>query len=180
MPTGPLEVLEAVSRVLNGLGISYLVGGSIASSHYGIPRSTLDIDLVADLAPLDAEPLAVELGGDFFVDEVMILEAIEARRSFNIIHRESMFKVDVFVLKDDEWSAVEIERARSETITGAQGPVEVRFASAEDTLLHKLVWFKLGGETSDRQWGDVEGLMKVYGPRLDNPYLDRWAPYLES
>lgn len=175
---GPLEVLEAVARVLRRSGIRYFVGGSVASSTYGVPRSTLDIDLVAELRTHHAAILAAELAGDFYVDEAMVRDAIATRRPFNIIHRESMYKVDIFVLQDDAWSLEEMNRARTETIEGQDGPIGIPFASPEDILLHKLVWYKLGDEASDRQWGDIAGLMKVHGPRLDDAYLDRWAPYL--
>ena len=175
----PIEVVAVIAQAFDRLGISYLVGGSFASSAYGIPRSTLDVDLVANIGLEHAGAFAALLSADFHVDDEMIREAIERGRAFNVIHRNSLFKADVFVMKDDDWSVEEMKRARTETLLGAAGPVKVRFATAEDTLLHKLAWYKLGDESSERQWGDIGGLMKVYGPRLDDRYLDTWAPHLE-
>ena len=59
------------------------------------------------------------------------------------------------------------------------GQVTIRFASPEDTLLHKLIWYKLGDEMSDRQWSDILGVLKIQGTALDQDYLDQWAPLLD-
>ncbi len=179
MLTDPLEVVAAVAQVLDELGIDYLVGGSLASSKYGIPRATLDADIVADLDVARAEEFIRRLASDFYVDISMAREAAQRRGTFNVFHRESMFKLDVFIMSDDEWSAEEMRRAQAVTIERPGGPFELRFASAEDTLLHKLLWYRLGDETSDRQWGDITGLVKVQGALLDDAYLDKWAGRLQ-
>ncbi len=57
--------------------------------------------------------------------------------------------------------------------------VTIRFASPEDALLHKLIWYKLGNEISDRQWRDVLGILEVQGTLLDDSYLDIWADALD-
>ena len=175
----PILVVARVAQAFDALGVSYLVGGSLASSVYGIPRATQDVDLVADLKEPDAERLVQMLTTDFYVDADMIRDAIGRRASFNVIHLATMFKADVFVLKRDAWSREEMSRAREERLEGPQGPVTIRFASPEDTLLHKLVWYKLGNEISDRQWSDILGILKVQGSLLDGAYLDRWAPLLD-
>jgi hypothetical protein len=165
----PILVVAQVAQAFDALGVSYVVGGSLASSVYGIPRATQDVDLVADQL----------LSTDFYIDADMIREAIGRRASFNVIHLATMFKADVFVLKRDAWSREEMSRAREERLEGPQGPVTIRFASPEDTLLHKLVWYKLGNEISARQWSDILGILKVQGALLDGSYLDRWAPLLD-
>jgi hypothetical protein len=175
----PILVVARVAQAFDALGVSYVVGGSLASSVYGIPRATQDVDLVADLKEPDAERLVQLLSTDFYIDADMIREAIGRRASFNVIHLATMFKADVFVLKRDAWSREEMSRAREERLDGPDGPVTIRFASPEDTLLHKLVWYKLGNEISDRQWSDILGILKVQGALLDGAYLDRWAPLLD-
>lgn len=178
MLSEPILVVGQLAHAFDTLRVQYVVGGSLASSVYGIPRATQDVDLVAEMNSSHAEPLAQLLGGDFYVDVDMILDAVRRRASFNVIHLATMFKADVFVMKGDSWSREEMRRARSEQLDGPQGALTIRFASPEDTLLHKLVWYRLGNEISDRQWGDILGVFKVQGTLLDDEYLNRWATAL--
>jgi hypothetical protein len=175
----PNLVVAKLARVFDALGIRYVVGGSVASSFYGIPRFTRDVDLVAEVRLAHAEAIATALAEEFYVDTDMIKDAVTRRASFNVIHLATMFKADVFIRQGDSWSQEEMERARTHEIAVSEGTVAVRFASPEDTLLHKLIWFKLGNETSDRQWGDILGVLEVQGEALDHEYLDRWAPALD-
>lgn len=119
------------------------------------------------------------MAGEFYVDADMIRDAIQRRASFNVVHLATMFKADVFILQGDSWSREEMKRARTEELDLPEGKVSIRFASPEDTLLHKLIWYKLGNQISDRQWGDILGVLKVQGDVLDQAYLDRWAPLLD-
>lgn len=175
----PLDVIAKLVAALDRMGIDYLVGGSFASSIYGIPRATQDVDLVVDMKVSDAQSFAELLAGDFYVDVDMIKDAIRYGRAFNVIHLKSMFKADFFTKQEGAWTSEELARARTEELIGPQGPFNVRFASPEDTLLHKLVWFQMGGESSDRQWTDILGVLGVQGDGLDGAYLDHWAAVLD-
>lgn len=146
MLSEPILVVARIVQSFDTLGIPYVVGGSLASSVYGIPRATQDVDLVADLIVSHAEKLQQLLADDFYVDSDMIRDAVLKRASFNVIHLATMFKADVFVMKRDAWSREEMSRARQEQLDGPSGPVNIRFASPEDTLLHKLVWYRLGND----------------------------------
>ncbi len=178
MSSDPLSIVSRVVQTLDAVGIRYVVGGSLAGSIYGIPRATPDADLVAEIRPSDVEKVAARLQGEFYADTAMMYEAIDRCTSFNLLHWETMFKADVFIRKEDAWSREQMRRGRVEQLETATGAVSIRFASAEDTVLHKLMWYKLGDEVSDRQWGDILGILKVQEDRLDHAYLNQWASVL--
>lgn len=171
----PLTVVGLLVRAFDRLRIRYLVGGSVASSVYGVPRSTQDVDLVAEVLGKHVDPLVSQLSSEFYVDAEMIRDAIARQASFNVVHLKTMFKADVFAFKRDPWMVAEMDRARIEILECEGGPLSVRFASPEDTLLHKLVWYRLGNEVSERQWRDIVGIVEIQGERLDPGYLDQWA-----
>lgn len=179
MLSEPILVVATIARTFDALGIRYLVGGSVASSVYGIPRATQDVDLVADIQLSQVDAVTKAMAGEFYVDADMIRDAIRRHASFNMVHLETMFKADIFILQGDSWSREEMARARAEELEIPGGKVNIRFASPEDTLLHKLIWYKLGNQISDRQWSDILGVLKVQGDVLDHAYLDRWAPLLD-
>jgi hypothetical protein len=179
MLSEPITVVVRLARAFDSLSVQYIVGGSLASSIYGVPRATQDVDLVADVKTSDVAALVRELTSEFYVDADMIREAIAKRASFNLIHLATMYKADIFIMKRDAWSREEMMRARREELDGPEGRVTVQFASPEDTLLHKLVWYRLGNEISDRQWGDILGVLKIQGELIDGAYLDRWAAQLD-
>jgi hypothetical protein len=165
--------LEATS-ILEDLQVPYLVGGSIASSLHGLPRSTLDSDLVADLRPQHAQPLCSALSGDFYIDSERVADAIRRQASFNVIHHHTGLKIDIFILKADPLARQEMARRQRIVPLPGESP-EIPVASPEDIVLQKLHWYRLGNHTSERQWLDVLGVLKVQGKRLDLDYLQEWA-----
>ncbi|MCC6443200.1 MAG: hypothetical protein IT210_07060 [Armatimonadetes bacterium] len=170
----PIEVTLHVTAILEGLDIPHYIGGSLASALYGVARSTNDADIVADIAIEQIEPLLRRLGEDFYADAGAIRDAIIRKASFNLIHLETMFKVDIFILKDRPFSEAELAR-RIRHIATAEPERTAYFASLEDTVLSKLLWYKEGCEMSDRQWEDILGVLKVQAGRWDSGYLRRWA-----
>jgi hypothetical protein len=165
--------------VLDRLEIPYEVGGSVASSAHGIPRTTLDVDIVVDLAPEKVDSFVAELQKDFYADAELIREAFSQERSAKIIHLGSVWKFDLFPRRSDAYSRTEFgRRAFREIRPDGVDAVECAIASVEDTILRKLEWYRAGGETSQRQWNDLCGMGKAAGDGLDLDYLRRWAEYL--
>ncbi len=172
--TEPIQITKQITKVLDDLGIPYLVGGSLASSLHGIPRSTHDVDIIANIRQLHILPMVTKLEADFYIDEEMIRNAILHNASFNVIHLDTMFKVDIFILKHDP--ASQKEMARRERYQISEDPRQTLIlATAEDTILHKLYWFQLGGGVSKRQWNDVLGVLQIQHKILDYKYLERGA-----
>jgi hypothetical protein len=170
------QVLAAITPIveaLEELGVSYHIGGSVASSIYGIFRATIDADLVANLRLEQIRPLVKRLQADYYIDEDMIRDAIKRRSSFNVIHLDTMLKVDIFIPKSRLFDQEELRKVRQEVLSEGTRPFNI--ASPEGTILNKLEWYRMGGEVSDRQWNDILGVLKVQGTNLDMAYLQRWA-----
>lgn len=85
-----LLVLQTVAQALDDLGSPYLIGGSLASSIYGTPRLTQDVDFVADLREEQVAALVAALRSEFYIDDLAVRRAIRLQRSFKVIHYYSI------------------------------------------------------------------------------------------
>jgi len=175
---GLVEALKPVAKALQSMDVRFYVGGSVASSYHGASRSTLDVDLVADLKRENVELLVEELQDEYYVSSSAIIDAIERCSCFNLIHLSSSFKVDVFIFKNRDFDKASMKRAKLGKVD-SQSKFEVPIASPEDTILSKLEWYRLGNEVSERQWDDVVRVMKVLGDHANHEYLTRTAANLK-
>jgi hypothetical protein len=178
MQNEPVEVTLKVTAVFEKLGVPYLIGGSLASTLYGMVRTTQDSDIVAEMRREHLQPFVSTLQDEFYVDEEMIADAIGHNSSFNIIHRETMFKVDVFIPRPRPFLQSQLARAQRQ-VFAFETEASAKFASPEDTILSKLEWYRMGGEVSERQWRDILGVLKTRACELDLAYLQKWANELK-
>ncbi|MCA1598791.1 MAG: hypothetical protein LC769_07170 [Chloroflexi bacterium] len=173
----PILVMMMVIAALERLGVPYYIGGSLASGVHGSYRATADADIVADLHEDQVDSLTRMLEGQFYADAEMMRDAIQHRASFNLLHLDTGFKVDVFITKGRPFDRSQFERRVSAPIK-PDGEYSVYLADAEGTILAKLEWYRLGNEVSDRQWTDIVGVLKVRAGVIDRDYLRHWAARL--
>ena len=173
-----IAALRPVSLAFQQLGIPFYVGGSVASSFHGASRSTMDVDLVADMVEEAVPQFLNKFGKEYYVSESAIREAIQHKSSFNLIHLPTSFKVDVFINRKRPFDLLVMDRSTLENL-GDSVTLEVPVASAEDIILTKLEWYRKSNETSERQWDDVSRLLKLLGENVDLKYLHQQAAELE-
>jgi hypothetical protein len=173
------EAALQLCSILEALKIPYAIGGSFASSIHGIARATQDLDIIAALTLTQVKPLAEALKSSFYADPEQMRTALLQRRSFNVIHLLTAFKIDIFPASSHPLGPNQIERRQLSTSTILGGdPIALPVISAEDILLAKLRWYRDGGQTSERQWNDLRNILQIQGSRLDRDYLRHWAAAL--
>jgi hypothetical protein len=166
-------LLHAIVGTLEAIGIPHMVVGSFASTVYGEPRSTRDLDLVIDPSLEQLNQLLAALEPEhYYVDPDVARDALRRRSMFNVIEIATAWKLDLVIRKARAFSIEEMKRRQVTKILG----VGVATATAEDTVIAKLEWSKQGG--SDRQLEDVAGILRVRGPDLDLAYIEHWVSEL--
>lgn len=174
-PIDPIATALLVVRHLDAMQIPHTIGGSIASSFAGEPRSTVDIDIVVALEERHVEALVTALSAEFYVDADALRQATRTRSSTNLIHQATQLKVDLFVAGGTPLDARQIARRQAVDLGDGR---RLHVHPPEDILLQKLRWYRRGGEVSDRQWRDVAAIVRVQGGRLDRDYLREGAGIL--
>ena len=105
-----LAALTPVVQTFTQLDIPYYIGGSVASSIYGMARATMDVDIVADIKQYHVSKLKQLLEEKYYIDEDMIIGAIQTKPSYNLIHFDTAFKIDVFIYRDEPHQRNAIDR----------------------------------------------------------------------
>jgi hypothetical protein len=171
-----LDVALAVARAVEAVGGAYFVGGSIASSLQGEPRATNDVDVVVELPLGRIGAFVAALGGDFEVDVEMLREALLHGGSCNVFFLPSLMKVDLFAVGPSPFDEIEFTRRRRVQVRASGETLVLK--TPEDSVLRKLLWYRAGGEVSERQWRDVVEVLRVSGGSMDQGYLASWASRL--
>lgn len=168
------EVFRKVQFALQATGIPYMVTGSFASSIHGEPRASKDIDIV--IAPSREQLLDFVQhfpADEYYADEQDALESFAHGSMFNIIDFRSGWKVDLIFLKQRPFSQTEFARRTEQDLAG----LRLTFATAEDVLIAKLEWAKIG--ESHRQLEDAASIIRIKASLLDRDYIERWVRELE-
>jgi hypothetical protein len=161
-----LDILRDVTKRFDEAGFEYMLTGSFALNYYAEPRMTRDIDIVVALDPKDADTIVALFENDYYVPRNAVVRAITNRSLFNIIHDESIFKVDCIVRKDTEYRRLEFERRQQVEVDDTK----IWIVSKEDLIISKLIWAK--DSHSEFQLRDVKSLLKS---GYDGDYLRIWT-----
>lgn len=172
------SALRPVIAELEKLGVRYYIGGSVAGSSYGYSRMTQDVDLVAELRMEHVKPLVEALQLDYYVNANTVAEAVARRSCFNVIHNKTFYKIDIFASKNRVYNRTAFERKQKKQLIREDPSTEFFIASAEDVILSKLEWYRLGDEASDRQWTDILKILAVQQNLVDRDYMQKWAAEL--
>ena len=167
-----VDIALRVAEALEKVGARYFVGGSLASSIDGEPRATNDIDFVIDMAIGKVREFIERLGADFEVDGDMLRDAILHGRSANVFYLPLVLKIDFFGHPHGPYDESEFSRSRPVAVRAGRTLI---VKAPEDTVLRKMLWFREGGEASDRQWRDILGVLRAQQGSLDLAYLRNWA-----
>jgi hypothetical protein len=172
----PIAIARLVAAAVESAGGAYFVGGSVASSLQGDPRSTNDIDFVVSMPIGAVDAFIAGLGPDFEMDRDMLRDALRRAATANGFYLPVLTKVDIFGLGIEPFDEIEFSRRRA-VVVGRSGETLV-VKSPEDSVLRKLLWYRDGGEVSEKQWRDIVSILRVSREDLDRAYVAQWAARL--
>lgn len=173
-----IAAMRPVINLLEELNVPYYIGGSIASSSLGISRATMDVDIITSLSLAHVEKIVRLLDENYYVDSEMIKDAIKHKSTFNVIHHDTSYKIDFFISKTTEYQQSIFERISRKKLVDKDDVIEVFICAPEDVILTKLTWYIARGGTSEKQWNDILGVLKIQKNTLDMNYLLNWAEKL--
>jgi hypothetical protein len=171
------DAFVPLRNALEQAGVRYAIGGSWASTAFGEPRFTNDVDILADFNPGNLAQFLGLLPTEFFADPDEARNAIRLGRPFNVIYMPTAFKFDFFPARAFSLGIQELDRAVLLADSGLS-ETPAPFVTPEDILLAKLNWFREDGEVSEAQWRDIQGIVRSRGATLDREYLKQSATRL--
>ncbi len=173
------QAMKPIADFFEENAVPYAVVGSVAGISHGYGRTTIDIDILAELPAPEglAAQFEARFSADYYVDAAMIRDAVKWKGSFNMLHLESGIKIDIFVSKGSAFDHEVTRRRELETMDDEISPA-FWVQSSEDLVLSKLVWYRKGGGASDRQWNDILAVLKLQTFDIDLDYMQHWAPQL--
>jgi hypothetical protein len=171
-----LLVLRSIADILEKQHITYYIGGSLASSLYGMQQLAQDIDLVVASASFQISALIADMRLDYLIDETAIYNAVRNHTSFSMLHLETLLKVDVIIPQDNLFEQQANQRRQWHTLDKDSRLFPV--SSPEDIVLVKLKHHQQTGTVPDDQWNDILGVLKVQGPHVNLTYMKQWAGHL--
>jgi hypothetical protein len=171
-----IAALEKFTDILDKLNISYVIGGSFASSAYGAVRFTQDADITLEPFNQIGDKFFEAIKNDFYISKNAMYQALQSRTNFNIIHLATAFKIDIFIQKQDEFQMQMLSHGRKLPL--GKSAKKASFVSPEVIILLKLDWFRQSGCDSEKQWSDVHGVLAAQKDSLDFDYLKNWAKKL--
>lgn len=172
-----LEILKDFTDILESLGIIYAIGGSVASSIYGKVRFTQDTDMTVEPFENKADEFFRLVRSKFYISSDAMRQSLKLKSSFNVVHLESAFKIDIFIQKDTKFEKQLLPRRKFMKLSDR---FEKAFSivSAEDIILLKLRWYRQTDCSSEKQWEDILSVLEVQKGELDLGYLRKWAGVL--
>lgn len=169
-----VAVTLRVVEVLESLNVAYEIGGSLATSMHGTPRSTVSVEFAVDFRPGQAAVFVNMLENEFFTNERDIEEAIQKRMCCSIIHAATLRKINLATVDNSEFEKISFSRrVRVQLADDSGRSIYVR--SAEDVVLHSLIWHAQSGEVLTQAYQDAFAVLRVSGASMDSEYLHRWA-----
>jgi predicted nucleotidyltransferase len=166
-----IKLIKKIANRMESAGIEYMMTGSMAQALYSRPRMTRDIDIVVQIFPSGIEDVVNLFKDEFYIDKESVRKAVLERGMFNIIHTETVIKVDMIVRKDEDYRVEEFLRRRKIDMDGTK----VWVVAPEDLVLSKLVWAKQSD--SELQFKDVCQVL-ANQKDLDMAYLAKWSKAL--
>lgn len=167
------QLLKRITSLLDTAGIPYMITGSVSVIFYGRPRASHDIDFVVEAKNEDSNRIIHAFTSlpynEFLIDPISIKEAILNKSIFQILHLPTMLKFDFWLLKQEPFDKERFKRKQNAIVFGKR----LVFASPEDTILMKLLWYK--ESNIEKHLIDAAFIAQIQKKNLDTNYMLQWA-----